>query len=106
MVNHKTYWGYNMAISKVLDYKNLLAGMIVMFLLGCSYQFSTPPFDNDELTNISNTKFGKEILEVISGFETDETTSQTGLDITTESTVYEISDDFLIDQQLNDDGSS
>ena len=93
----------NMRIRNILF---LVTGMMVMFLLGCSYQFSTPPFDNDELTNISDTKFGKEILEVLTGFVTNETTSQTGLDITTESTVYEISDNFLIDQQLDDDGST
>ena len=47
----------------------LVTALAVMFLLGCTYKFSTPPFNNDELTKISNSKFGKEIVSILGEFE-------------------------------------
>ena len=84
----------------------LLTAMAVMFLLGCTYKFSTPPFNNDELTKISNSKFGKEIVSILGEFENISQDEETGIDLTAESMVYEISDDFLIEQQYDDEDSS
>ena len=83
----------------------LLTAMAVMFLLGCTYKFSTPPFNNDELTKISNSKFGKEIVSIVGEFENISQDEETGIEITAESMVYEISDDFLIEQQYDDEDS-
>ena len=47
----------------------LVTALAVMFLLACTYKFSTLPFNNDELAKISNSKFGKEIVSIVGEFE-------------------------------------
>tara|TARA_B100000586_G_C20033893_1_gene394503 strand:- start:60 stop:878 length:819 start_codon:yes stop_codon:yes gene_type:complete len=78
--------------------------VILLFSLtvtSCSYQFEEPPFNDSQLVDITETKFGEELLSVLKDIpDTDQTTDiKEGLD--DDSLVLEVSEDFLVQQQFD-----
>ena len=79
--------------------------VFAMVLASCSYEFDEPPFPKDELTKITETEFGKELLSHIENFP-DIDIEQDGNsenNINEDTWVYVVADDFLIQQNKKDD---
>ena len=72
-------------------------------VISCSYQFEEPPFNASQLVDITETKFGEELLSVLKDIpDTDQTTDiKEGLD--DDSLVLEVSEDFLVQQQFDEE---
>ena len=67
-----------------------------LVLASCSYEFDEPPFPKDELTKITETEFGKELLSHIESFP-DIDIEQDGdseENINEDIWVYVVSDDY------------
>ena len=77
---------------------------LAMVLTSCSYQFGERPFPKDELTKITETEFGKELLSLIGMFSDLGTDGlgEPGEHLTEDTMVYVVSDDFLIQQTKNE----
>ena len=75
-----------------------------VLLAACSYEFSQPPFQEDELTKITKSEFGKEILSHIENFPSLEEIGNPEENLTEADLVYVVADDFVI-QQNEKDGS-
>ena len=75
----------------------------LLLLVSCSYQFMEPPFHSNELVQISETDFGKQLLSNLDNIPDTEQTKDLKEGLNEESLVYEISDDFLIQQDHNNE---
>ena len=84
--------------------KTLAIVAFPVLLAACSYEFSQPPFQEDELTEITKSEFGKEILSHIENFPSLEEIGNPEENLTEVDLVYVVADDFLI-QQNEKDGS-
>jgi len=84
--------------------KTLAIVAFSVLLAACSYEFSQPPFQEDELTEITKNEFGKELLSHIKNFPALEEIGNPEENLTEAALVYVVSDDFLI-QQNEKDGS-
>ena len=76
--------------------KTLAIVAFSVFLASCSYEFSHPPFQKDELTEITKSEFGKELLSHNENFpdiyiEQDGNSEQ---NINEDTWVYVVSDDY------------
>jgi hypothetical protein len=81
--------------------------VIVVFaivLASCSYEFDQPPFPKDELTKITETEFGKELLSHIENFPDIEQDDNSEELLNEDTSVYVVADDFLIQQKEKDEG--
>ena len=74
-----------------------------VFLASCSYEFSHPPFQKDELTEITKSEFGKELLSHIENFPDIEQAGNSEETLTEATWVYVVADDFLIQQKEKDE---
>ena len=83
----------------------LLLLLTLLLLTSCSYEFSEPPFQRSELIEISKTEFGKELLSALGNIPDSDETRDFKEGLTEDGLVYEISDNFLIQQEENDEGS-
>jgi len=83
----------------------LLLLLTLLLLTSCSYEFSEPPFQRSELIEISKTEFGKELLSALGNVPDSDETRDFKEGLTEDGLVYEISDNFLIQQEENDEGS-
>ena len=43
----------------------LLTFLLSLVVASCSYQFEEPPFEDSKLVNITETKFGQELLPLL-----------------------------------------
>ena len=80
--------------------------MIVVFALvlaSCSYEFDEPPFPRDELTKITETELGKELLSHIGNFPDIEQDGNSEELLNEDTWVYVVADDFLIQQKEKDE---
>ena len=80
--------------------------MIVAFavvLASCSYEFDEPPFPKDELTKITETELGKELLSHIGNFPDIEQDGNSEELLNEDTWVYVVADDFLIQQKEKDE---
>ena len=83
----------------------LLVLLTLVLLTSCSYEFAEPPFQRSELIEISKTEFGKELLSALDNLPDSDETRDFKEGLTEDALVYDISDNFLIQQQENDEGS-
>ena len=83
----------------------LLVLLTLLLLTSCSYEFSEPPFQRSELIEISKTEFGKELLSALENLPDSDETRDFKEGLTEDALVYDISDNFLIQQKENDEGS-
>jgi hypothetical protein len=83
----------------------LLLLLTLLLLTSCSYEFSEPPFQRSELIEISKTEFGKELLSALGNVPDSDETRDFKEGLTEDALVYDISDNFLIQQEENDEGS-
>ena len=83
----------------------LLVLFTLVLLTSCSYEFAEPPFQRSELIEISKTEFGKELLSALDNLPDSDETRDFKEGLTEDALVYDISDNFLIQQQENDEGS-
>ena len=83
----------------------LLVFLTLLLLTACSYEFSEPPFQRSELIEISKTEFGKELLSALDNLPDSDETRDFKEGLTEDAPVYDISDNFLIQQKENDEGS-
>ena len=74
-----------------------------MVLASCSYEFDEPPFPKDELTKITETEFGKELLSHIENFPDIEQDDNSEELLNEDTWVYVVADDFLIQQKEKDE---
>ena len=72
-------------------------------LVSCSYEFDERPFPKDELTKITETEFGKELLSHIENFPDIEQAGNSEETLTEATWVYVVADDFLIQQKEKDE---
>ena len=84
--------------------KTLVILALAMILASCSYEFEDPPFPKDELTKITGTEFGKELLSHIENFPDIEQDGNSEERLNEDTWVYVVADDFLIQQNQKDDG--
>ena len=80
--------------------------VIVVFALvlaSCSYEFDEPPFPKDELTKITETEFGKELLSHIENFPDIEQDDNSEELLNEDTWVYVVANDFLIQQKEKDE---
>ena len=77
---------------------------LAIVLASCSYEFDERPFPKDELTKITETEFGKELLSHIENFPDIEQDDNSEELLNEDTWVYVVADDFLI-QQKKKDGS-
>jgi hypothetical protein len=84
--------------------KTLVILALAMILASCSYEFEDPPFQKDELTKITGTEFGKELLSHIENFPDIEQDGNSEERLNEDTWVYVVADDFLIQQNQKDDG--
>ena len=75
-----------------------------MVLASCSYEFDEPPFPKDELTKITETEFGKELLSHIENFPDIEQDDNSEELLNEDTWVYVVANDFLIQQKEKDEG--
>ena len=83
--------------------KILVIVTLSFFLTSCSYAFSQPPFQKDELTEITKSEFGKELLSHIENFPDIEQAGNPENNLTKDTWVYVVADDFLIQQKEKDE---
>ena len=83
--------------------KILVIVTLSFFLTSCSYAFSQPPFQKDELTEITKSEFGKELLSHIENFPDIEQAGNSENNLTKDTWVYVVADDFLIQQKEKDE---
>ena len=83
----------------------LLVLFTLVLLTSCSYEFAEPPFQRSELIEISKTEFGKELLSALENLPDSDETRDFKEGLTEDALVYDISDNFLIQQEENDEGS-
>ena len=83
--------------------KTLAIVAFSVFLASCSYEFSHPPFQKDELTEITKSEFGKELLSHIENFPDIEQAGNSEETLTEATWVYVVADDFLIQQKEKDE---
>ena len=81
----------------------LLTLLLSLVVASCSYQFKEAPFEDSKLVNITETKFGQELLPLLEDIADTDQTSDIKEDVTDDSFVLEISEDFLIQQQLSEE---
>ena len=74
-----------------------------MVLASCSYEFDEPPFPKDELTKITETEFGKELLSHIENFPDIEQDDNSEELLNEDTWVYVVANDFLIQQKEKDE---
>ena len=74
-----------------------------MVLVSCSYEFDERPFPKDELTKITETEFGKELLSHIENFPDIEQDGNSEELLNEDTWVYVVADDFLIQQKEKDE---
>ena len=91
-----------------------LSFMVLIFsliLISCSYQFEEPPFEDSRLVDITETEFGEELISALNSLpDTDQTAGiKEGLvrgDLGKDSLVLDVSEDFLIQQEFNEEKSA
>ena len=83
----------------------LLVLFTLVLITSCSYEFAEPPFQHSELIEISKTEFGKELLSALENLPDSDETRDFKEGLTEDALVYDISDNFLIQQKENDEGS-
>ena len=91
-----------------------LSFMVLIFnliLISCSYQFEEPPFEDSRLVDITETEFGEELISALDRLpDTDQTAGiKEGLvrgDLGEASLVLDVSEDFLIQQEFNEEKSA
>ena len=83
----------------------LLVLFTLVLLTSCSYEFAEPPFQRSELIEISKTEFGKELLSALDNIPDSDETRDFKEGLTEDALVYDVSDNFLIQQEENDEGS-
>ena len=83
----------------------LLVLFTLVLITSCSYEFAEPPFQRSELIEISKTEFGKELLSALENLPDSDETRDFKEGLTEDALVYDISDNFLIQQEENDEGS-
>ncbi len=81
----------------------LLTLLLSLMVASCSYQFEEPPFEDSKLVNITKTKFGQELLSTLEDIPDTDQTSDIKEGVTDDSLVLEVSEDFLIQQQLSEE---
>jgi hypothetical protein len=77
--------------------------LLSLIVVSCSYQFEEPPFEDSQLVNITETKFGQELLSTLEDIPDTDQTSDIKEGVTDDSLVLEVSEDFLIQQQLSEE---
>ena len=77
--------------------------IFAMALASCSYEFDKPPFPKDELTQITDTEFGKELLANIENFPNLDQDSNSEKPLDKDTLVYVVANDFLIQQKEKDE---
>ena len=83
--------------------KTLVILALAMILASCSYEFDEPPFPKDELTKITETEFGKELLSHIENFPDIEQDGNSEEHLNEDTWFYVVADDFLIQQKEKDE---
>ena len=83
--------------------RTLVIVAFAMVFASCSYEFDEPPFPKDELTQITETEFGKELLSHIENFPDIEQDGNSEELLNEDTWVYVVADDFLIQQNEKDD---
>jgi len=84
--------------------KILAIAVFSVLLAACSYEFSQPPFQEDELIEITKSEFGKELLSHVNNFPDLEEVGGPDDDLNELSLVYVAADDFLIQQDETEEG--
>ena len=72
-------------------------------LVSCSYQFVEPPFEDSQLVAVTETKFGAELLSVLKDLPETDQTADLKEGLGDDSLVLDVSEDFLIQQQFNEE---
>ena len=72
-------------------------------LMSCSYQFVEPPFEDSQLVAVTETKFGAELLSVLKDLPETDQTADLKEGLGDDSLVLDVSEDFLIQQQFNEE---
>ena len=72
-------------------------------LKSCSYQFVEPPFEDSQLVAVTETKFGAELLSVLKDLPETDQTADLKEGLGDDSLVLDVSEDFLIQQQFNEE---
>ena len=85
--------------------KTLVIVAFAMVLASCSYEFDEPPFPKDELTKITETELGKELLSHIENFPDIEQDDNSEELLNEDTWVYVVANDFLIQQKEKDESS-
>tara|TARA_Y100001970_G_C14010534_1_gene738161 strand:- start:232 stop:732 length:501 start_codon:yes stop_codon:yes gene_type:complete len=75
---------------------------ILAFILSSCYEFSEAPFKDSDLIKLSDTKFGKEVIESFDNIPNNQFTMEMKSGFSDEIKVYEISNDYLISQEFKD----
>lgn len=81
----------------------LIIGAFAVVFLSCSYEFDEPPFPKDELTQITETEFGKELLSNIENFPDLDQDSNDEKPLNKDTLVHVVANDFLIQQKEKDE---
>lgn len=85
--------------------RTLLIVVFVVVFASCSYEFEEPPFPKDELTQITDAEFGKELLANIENFPDLDQDSNSEKPLDKDTLVYVVANDFLIQQKEKDESS-
>ena len=83
--------------------RTLVIVAFAMVFVSCSYEFDEPPFPKDELTQITETEFGKELLSNIENFPDLDQDSNSEKPLNKDTWVYVVANDFLIQQKEKDE---
>ena len=77
-----------------------------LILISCSYQFAEPPFEDSQLVAVTETKFGEELLSVLKDLPKTDQTADIKEGLGDDSLVLDVSEDFLIQQEFNEEKSA
>ena len=77
-----------------------------LILISCSYQFEEPPFEDSSLVDIAETKFGEELALAINSLPNTDQTAGIKEGLGEGSLVLDVSEDFLIQQEFNEEKSA
>ena len=86
-------------MKKIHFIKFFVVSLLAFILLSC-YEFSEAPFKDSDLVKLSDTTFGKEIIESFKEIPDNQFTMEMKNAFSEEIKVYEISDEFVISQEI------
>ena len=85
---------------------SFVALVFSLTLISCSYQFVEPPFEDSRLVEVTETRFGEELLSALNDLPNTDQTAGIKEGLGEDSLVLDVSEDFLIQQEFDEEKSA